>query len=201
MLCNKNFYSFLLKTSVYFSSTVGLLLSIVKLYGWIKTDSSSIFASLVDSLLDFTSSLINLFIVYYALKPPDEKHKFGHDKAQDLTVFGQAFFFISSGIFTIFVSIQNLINGHIITNPMIGRNIMIFSTIVVVVLLIYQSFVIYKTSSNIVLVDRLHYVNDLFTNTFIFISVYLSHKWPYIDAIFSVIMGIYIMVAASKCAK
>ena len=53
MLCNKNFYSFLLKTSLYFSNTVQILLSIAYLIWMDKNLFLHLtIASLVDSPLD-----------------------------------------------------------------------------------------------------------------------------------------------------
>ena len=83
----------LVKSASYASVSIAVIIMIVKTYGWITTESQSILASLIDSLLDITSSLINLIAIKVALRPPDDNHRFGHDKFQDLAIFSQSIFF------------------------------------------------------------------------------------------------------------
>ena len=42
------------------------------------------------------TTLINLIAVTVALVPPDDNHRFGHDKFQDLAIFSQSIFFFIS---------------------------------------------------------------------------------------------------------
>ncbi|PCI11270.1 MAG: divalent metal cation transporter FieF, partial [Thiotrichales bacterium] len=68
----------LLKLATRASVTTAVILIIAKLIAYWQTDSVSILASLVDSLMDAAASIINLLAVAYALAPPDEEHRFGH---------------------------------------------------------------------------------------------------------------------------
>ena len=95
----------LIKRASYASIITGVIILIIKIFGWIKSDSIALFASLVDSLLDITSSCINAIAIQIALSPPDNDHRFGHNKVQDLAIFGQSVFFISSGAFTMVISL------------------------------------------------------------------------------------------------
>ena len=52
------------------SATAGILI-IGKLAAWLMTGSSSLLASLTDSMMDISASLINLLAVRYALVPAD----------------------------------------------------------------------------------------------------------------------------------
>ena len=53
------------------------LLILGKLIAWLMTDSSSLLASLTDSFMDVSASIINLLAIRYALAPADEERRFG----------------------------------------------------------------------------------------------------------------------------
>ena len=61
--------------------TTATLLIIGKLIAWLMTDSSTLLASLTDSFMDVSASIINLLAIRYALAPADDEHRFGHGKA------------------------------------------------------------------------------------------------------------------------
>ena len=83
----------LIKSASYASVIMAIIIMLVKAYAWTETTSQSILASLIDSCLDITSSAINLIAIKVALRPPDDNHRFGHDKFQDLAIFSQSIFF------------------------------------------------------------------------------------------------------------
>ena len=71
------------------TATAGILI-LAKLVAWLMTGSSSLLASLTDSLMDISASLINLFALRYSLTPADHDHSFGHGKAESLASLAQA---------------------------------------------------------------------------------------------------------------
>ena len=74
------------------SVSIAAIICVIKVYGWMATGSVAVFAALIDSLLDLTSSIINMIALRLALVPPDHNHRFGHNKIEDLAVFGQSIF-------------------------------------------------------------------------------------------------------------
>lgn len=175
------------------SITIALSILVAKGYGWIATDSVSIFASLIDSMLDVSASAINLVAMRMALAPPDHDHRFGHDKIEDLAIFAQSMFFFASGLFTMFVSIKRFIDPQPVESFDTGMSVMVFSMVLTVCLILYQTYVIRKTQSRIVTADKLHYVVDFLSNFAVIISIYLSSQWIMIDAVCGVLIAIYIM--------
>src|SRR5437016_7054856 len=57
--------------------------------GWL-TGSLSVWASLLDSVLDLFASTLNFIAVRAASRPADEDHAYGHRKAESLTSLFQA---------------------------------------------------------------------------------------------------------------
>ena len=88
----------LLRLATYWSVATAALLIVVKLVAWLETGAVSLLASLIDSLMDAAASVMNLFAVRYALRPPDEEHRFGHGKAESLAALAQAAFITGSAL-------------------------------------------------------------------------------------------------------
>jgi len=187
--------NYLIIRAAYGSIIVGIIIILAKIIGWYFTDSPTILASLMDSLLDISASFINFIAARYALQPPDNEHRFGHDKAEDLAVFTQALFFGLSGIFVVFVAAKRLVHPKLVEFEEFGIAIMCFSSIATTVLVLYQSYVFSKTKSSIVKTDRFHYSIDLITNATIIASLYLSAKFnsKILDPMFAMIIAIYIL--------
>jgi len=187
----------LLKLATRASVTTAVILIIAKLIAYWQTDSVSILASLVDSLMDAAASIINLLAVAYALAPPDEEHRYGHGKAESLAGMAQATFIAGSGLFLIVEAIQRLINPQPIESFNVGMGVMIFSIIATIILLTIQRHVIAKTNSTAIRADALHYKTDLFTNAAIVVALILSQfGWLGIDPLFALAIAAYILYSS-----
>lgn len=184
---------FLIKSASYASVTIATIIMSIKLFGWFHTDSQSMLASLIDSLLDISSSVINLIAIRIALVPPDNNHRFGHDKFQDLAVFSQSIFFFASCMFTIFSSSRALYYQEAPANVHIGANIMYVCIALTFFLVCYQTYVLKRTKSKIIEADKLHYFSDFLTNIAVVLSLYFSRDYWYIDALAGIGISIYII--------
>lgn len=183
----------LIKSVSYTSVFISGVILVTKIYGWNITESQSILASLIDSFLDISSSIINLIAITVSLMPPDDKHRFGHEKFQDLTNFSQSIFFFISGLFMILSSIYALYFGKSPDNPESGINAIYLCIFLTFVLVCYQSYVIKRTKFKIIEADRMHYFSDFLTNIVVVISLYLSNSIYCIDAIAGIGIAFYIM--------
>lgn len=183
----------LLKKAQYMSVGVATLICIIKAYTWITTDSVAVFAALIDSLLDVTSSIITMIALRIALIPPDHNHRFGHNKIEDLAVFGQSIFITLSGLFALYSASIHITHADNIEHSNIGIYAMIICSILTVILVLYQSFVIKQTHSHLIKADKLHYISDLFTNILVIVSLYFSDIFVSLDAIFGILIACYVI--------
>jgi len=191
----------LVKNASYASVTTGVLILLVKIWGAVNSSSVSLLASLVDSMLDVTSSVVNMLAVRAALSPPDNKHRFGHNKIEDLVVFGQGVIFIISGSFALYVAVRHILLGQHIQNSDTALNSIIICTILTLILISYQSYVVEKTNSQLIKSDRIHYVSDLGSDLAVIISLYASRYFHYVDYIFGIIIALYIMSASVELLR
>lgn len=187
----------LLRLATNASVLVACLLIGVKFGAWLATDSVSVLASLVDSLMDSAASVINLLAVRYSLKMADEDHRFGHGKAESLAGIGQACFIAGSALVLVMQGVERLTNPLPVQSLATGVGVMVFAIVATLVLLAIQRRVIVKTNSAAIRADSLHYVSDLLTNTCTILALILSSwGWKIIDPLFSLGIALFILHGA-----
>lgn len=179
------------------SVATALLLIVGKLVAWSLTGSVSVLASLVDSLMDATASIINLFAVRYAMAPPDAQHRFGHGKAEALAGLGQATFIAGSAVFLCLQAVNRLLHPEPLGDVGVGIGVMSFAIAATAGLLLIQRHVIRRTGSTAIRADSLHYLTDLVTNASIIVALLLGHfGWPGLDPVFAIGIAVYILKSA-----
>lgn len=185
----------LLRFATYVAPIVACILILGKFTAWLKTDSLSLQASLIDSLLDLAASLINFFVIRQALKPADEEHRFGHGKAEALGGLGQSAFIAGSAIWLLIDMVHRLIAPHPLTDPGTGTIVMVLATILTTGLVIFQRYVVKETRSMAIAADSLHYQSDILTNIGVLISINLAvyMNWAWLDVLFGGGIAAYIL--------
>ena len=187
----------LLRLATYASISVALILIIAKLVAWGLSDSVSLLATLIDSMLDALASLINLVAVRHALTPADKEHRFGHGKAEALAGLSQSMFIAGSAGFLLLEAGRRLISPIAVEAVGISMLVMVFSIVATLLLLGFQRHVIRKTNSTAIRADALHYRTDLLVNASVILALWLSVKgWAGFDALFACAIAIYILYSA-----
>lgn len=173
------------------------LLIVVKLIAWVMTGSTSILAALTDSLMDVTTSIINLLAIRIALQPADDEHRFGHGKAESLAGLAQAAFISGSAIFLIFNGISALVNNRQIVATDVGIAVMLFSVFITFTLVLFQSYIVKRTGSMAIKADSLHYRTDIALNGAVLLALVLARLgWNWADGIFAMAVSVYILHGA-----
>lgn len=72
---------------------------VIKLYGAYRSGSISVLAEGLQSTVDILMSLLAFAAVSYSAKPPDERHAYGHGKAELLSSAVQMIFVLGSSVF------------------------------------------------------------------------------------------------------
>ena len=188
----------LMKLATVASVSVASVLIGVKLVAWLMTDSISVLSSLVDSLLDVMASLVNMFAIYHALRPPDREHRFGHGKAEPLAGLGQAAFISGSAVLLLIEAVSRLVSPRAVTHVDVGIGVMVFALVVTGALVIFQHHVVRKTGSTAIGADALHYKTDVLINLSVIVSLGLSAwlGWHVADPLFGIAIGLFLLYGA-----
>lgn len=146
------------------SSAVALLLVGLKAWAVFTTDSTAMLGSLADTALDLIASVATLAGVWVAAQPADEKHRFGHGKAEALAAMFQVVLIAISAFSLAFRAVGQWFAG---ARPEAPEGGIIVSGIAIAAtfgLLAWQRHVIAKTNSLAISTDHAHYQSDLLLN-------------------------------------
>ena len=178
-----------------------IVLIIAKLAAWGLTGSVSILATFIDSLLDVFASVINLIAISISLKPADEDHHFGHGKAEQLAALAQSAFIAGSTLFLILHAYDRIISQDQVVNNQVGLQVMGFSILCTLLLVIYQSYVVRQTGSVAIATDSMHYRMDLLTNLGVVLALVLSASgYSFADPVIGILIACYMVYSVSRIA-
>lgn len=98
--------------TIYWSIAGNTFLALIKAITGVIGNSYALIADAIESTTDIFSSILVLFGLKYASRPPDENHPYGHGKAEPLITFGVVGFLIVSATIIALESIHNIQTPH-----------------------------------------------------------------------------------------
>lgn len=155
----------LLNRSAAFAS-IAAALSLLALKVWAawSTGSTAMLGSLADTTLDLVASLATLAGVWIAAMPADDKHRFGHGKAEAIAALFQVVLISISALGIAARAIEQLVDGGRTRAAGDGIAVSVVAIVVTLALLAWQRHVIRRTGSLAIQTDSVHYQSDLLLN-------------------------------------
>jgi len=191
------------KKATVVATAVALILTVLKLIVAIASGSVTVLASAIDSLLDMAMSIFNFFAIKKAEEHPSEDFQYGKGKIQAIAGVIEGSVITVSGLFVIYKAIEKFYH-HEKTNMILPSIIvMIISIVIVYILVKYLTNVAKKTDNIVIKADAIHYRTDLYTNAVVLISLVaiILSGYEWIDALFGLGLGIYIIYSAFEIVK
>jgi len=179
-----------------------LLLGALKAWAVVQTGSVAVLASLADSVLDLFASLVTLGGVHWASQPADEKHRFGHGKAEALAALFQVVVIAVSALAILIRAIDRFRTGDIAASPESGIAVSLVAIAVTLALTRYQAHVIRQTRSVAIGTDRIHYTSDLLLNASVIAALALD-AWGLrgADPVFGIAIAFWLLFGAWRASE
>ena len=186
------------KRATLISSSVALILLIVKLVFGVASGSVAVLASAIDSLLDMLVSIFNFFAIKKSEEHPDKEYHYGKAKIQAIAAVIEGTIITISGIYIMYEAIKKLSSGSVTTLLTPSIVAMTFSIIITYVLVKYLLKIARETDNLVIKADALHYQTDLWSNAAVLLALGLVYMTGIdaIDAIFGLGIGLYIIYSA-----
>jgi ferrous-iron efflux pump FieF len=187
------------------SVSVATILVALKLWALHQTGSLSIAASLADSALDFLVSCGGLLAIYYAARPADEDHAFGHTSAEDLAALAQSLFITGAAIAVGWQAVDRLLQDGPapLADEATGIQVMLISIVLTLALVVWQRYVAARTGNKVVAADSLHYVGDLLPSMGAIVALWASTRFGIgrIDSMVALVAAAIMALGAWKIGK
>jgi len=186
------------KKATVVSSSVAIILVIVKLVIGVASGSVALLASAIDSLLDSVISIFNFFAIKKSEEEATNLFQYGKGKIQAIAAVIEGTVITLSGLFIMYKAMEKWIEGSTTTLLIPSLVAMLFSIVVTYALVVYLLKVAEETDNIVIKSDALHYKTDLWSNGVILISLVLVYftGLDIIDVIFGFAIGIYIIYSA-----
>ncbi len=154
----------LTRSAAYASIAMAVFLAILKGWAAWKTGSTAMLGSLADTALDLVASIATLIGVWFAARPADAEHRFGHGKAEALAAIVQVMLIAVSAAGIAFRAISQLAGNSETAAASEGITVSVVAILATFALLAWQRHVIRRTGSIAIKTDNIHYKSDLFLN-------------------------------------
>lgn len=188
----------LMRLATVASTGTALVLVICKAVAYWMSGSTAVLGSMLDSVLDFGASLVNMFAVKVSLEDADDEHRFGHGKAEALGALFQGGLISGSAVFLAVEAINKLIAPEPVSVPDVGIMVMAFSIVATIALVMFQRYVVRRTGSVAIQADSLHYLGDVAVNGAVIVALVLGlildHQW--IDPLFGLAIALWLAKSA-----
>ncbi|HLQ71444.1 MAG TPA: cation diffusion facilitator family transporter [Bacillota bacterium] len=188
---------------------VNALLTILKGIGGIISGSKALLADALHSASDIVGSIVVLFGVKIAHKPPDEEHPYGHGKAENIASIIVALLLITVGV-QVSISSMKVFFGDIPDAPgMLALIIIIISIVVKEILFHYKHYLGKKYRSSALITEAWHHRSDSLSSLAALVGIggamlgeYFNIKLLiYSDAAAGIVVSIIVINVGYQLAK
>ncbi|MCH8495401.1 MAG: cation diffusion facilitator family transporter [Balneolales bacterium] len=183
------------KTAIRISFAVSLVSFTIKLIGYLITGSNAVLSDLAESIVHVLAVGFSMYGVYLSMKPPDEKHPYGHERIEFLSVGAEGAVIIVAGITIIYQSVLHLVLGLEPENLREGIFVIAAAGLVNLVLGTYLMYVGKKEKNNIIKGNAKHTLTDVWTSGGVVVTLVLIHytNFTILDSIVAILVALYIM--------
>lgn len=191
------------KTALRISLLVSLISLCFKLSGFWITSSTTAMSDAAESVIH----VLAVSFVYYGLllskKPADEKHLYGHERVEFLSVGIEGAVIILAGITIIYQSIDNYLFGHDLTELMSGVYLIGGAGLINLVLGSYLIKVGRREDNMMVLSNGKHTLTDVWTSTGAVATLLIIKFTDFIllDSLVAGVLAFYIMYEGFKLLR
>ncbi|MEL7445899.1 MAG: cation diffusion facilitator family transporter [Pseudomonadota bacterium] len=185
------------------SIATALFLIGLKTWATFETGSTAMLGSLADTALDLVASLATLVGVWIAAQPADEKHRFGHGKAESLAAMFQVILIALSASAIGFRAAVNLIEGKRTASADEGIIVSVVAIGATLGLIAWQRYVIRRTGSVAIEADSVHYQSDLLLNLAVIAALVLDQYLGLTgaDPLFGIGIAVWLLWSAWGTAR
>ncbi len=180
---------------------VNLGLGIAKLIFGFLTKSMALIADGIHSSLDVLSSLITFLGLKTAKKPVDEKHPYGHWRAESLAGFLVAILLAISGIWILYEALMRIFGEEIVKLETGAIIVVIISILITELLARLKFYYGGKFKSLALIADAEHSRADVISSIGVLAGLFLVHYFNLADTLIAFGIGIYILSEAFQIGK
>lgn len=183
------------------SILVNTVLFLLKLWAGTVSGSVAMLADAWHTLSDSVSSVMLIGGFWVTSKEPDDRHPFGHGRAENIAGIIMATLLAAVG-FNFFIESLSIYRTPEI--PSYGRSavmIFVFSAIIKEILARFSIWAGRKTDSSALKADGAHHRSDALTTLIILVGIFFGRDLPWVDPLLGIIISGFIVYASVEVIR
>lgn len=182
---------------------ISIVLLVVKFYAYAITHSNSILTDALESIVNVLASSFALFSLFYALKPKDEDHPYGHGKMEFLSAGFEGGMILLAGIAMVIKGIVAFFTKEEVHQADVGAYLSAFAGLVNFILGKYLIKHGNSFNSSLMIAEGKHLISDTVSSIGLIVGLLIIYFTGYfwIDYVIAVLLGGYITLTGIKLVK
>ncbi|MDX1618695.1 MAG: cation diffusion facilitator family transporter [Balneolaceae bacterium] len=191
------------KTALRISLIVSLLIFLIKGSGYLVTNSAAALSDAAESIIH----ILAVSFVYYGFllssKPADEKHLYGHERVEFLSVGIEGAVILIAGVTIIYESINNYLTGYDIRELSMGIYLLGGAGLINYLLGRYLLKVGREENNMMVVSNAKHTLTDVWTSAGVVATLLIIKYtgWNVLDSVVGIGLACYIMYEGFKLMR
>lgn len=180
-----------LKKFLYLSIGAAIATIGLKTLAYLLTDSVGLLSDAMESCVNLVAACIALYLISLAERPADEKHAFGHSKAEYFSSAIEGFLIILAAFSIAWTAIPRILNPQPLENVSVGLLVSMGASIINLVVAIILIRNGKKNKSLILEADGKHLMTDVWTSVGVILGIALVKitGWLVFDGIIALLVA------------
>jgi cation diffusion facilitator family transporter len=177
-----------LKKYVYLSIVAALLTISLKLAAYFLTNSVGLLSDALESCVNLVAAVVALIMLNLAEKPPDEKHEFGHNKAEYFSSAIEGGLIVLAAFSIIWSAVPRIIHPQPLENLGAGLLVAVGASLINLVVSLILVKTGEKNNSITLEADGKHLMTDVLTSGGVLLGIALVKLtgWLILDAVVAI---------------
>jgi len=192
-----------MRNAMYISVWTGVFMLVLKITAYILTGSTAILSDAAESVVHVLAVSFAAYSLQLSLKPPDDRHKYGHDRISFFSAGFEGGMIIVAALYIVYESIHKWMGGLALDKISEGTYLVAFATIANAILgwyLVRQG----KSFHSVLLVaNGKHVLTDSWTSLGVIIALVLIllTGWLPFDPIIAIVVALNILWTGGKLIR
>jgi cation diffusion facilitator family transporter len=182
------------------SLVIGLLLLVLKFYGYHVTGSKAVLSDALESIVNVVAGVITLIVLIIASKPADADHPYGHGKVESMAATFEGGAILFAGVLIIIEGIQSFFKGAELTELNLGLIIITAAGLINGLLGVLLANQGRKFHSEALRSSGAHLLTDAYTSAGVFVGLLLVKFTGlfWLDSFVALLFGFLLAFTGSK---
>ena len=182
---------------------VGVVIMALKFGVFFLTNSAAVLSDALESIVNLVTAGMAAVSTWYAAKPPDREHPYGHGKVEFVAVGFEGAMIIFAGAAIVFESVRRLIEGAHVQRLDLGAWALLAITIFMTAIGAYVFTAGRRLGSPTLIADGKHLLLDIFCTAGVIIGLMLVHTTGYLwlDPVIAIVVAVVVFVMGARLLR